>query len=351
MMKNLTLVGAVLLFIVLLSCGGEKISLPQQPEGDGASAVDDTTYLQLSPVWDQANGYDLSGPKDILLGREPLIYIADTGNDRILMLDLAGNVLGSSGAIENPVALAQDSKLNLLIVSDSNKIYRIKLVAVGHDIASAPVELVFEEIDNPDRRYTGIAAVLGALQGQAVIGYYVSASGAQKRDNQVLLFPEDFNVNVPDAINLEPEGLGIQSASDPSGITTLRDFNIDFIFCMVGQNSFKVQWITSSEFGFIPSLNPADGNFDIFQPGKFSVPEDVTVDQEGTIYVVDADSDFMFKFSTAGEELQSFGGSGDGEKQFNQPHGVAIFNKTLYVADTGNNRIVRFKLSTDVGTN
>ena len=156
---------------------------------------------------------------------------------------------------------------------------------------------------------------------------------------------------MPDAILLEPEGLGIQSASDASGITTLRDFNLDFIFCMVGQNSFKVQWITSGQFGFTPRLNPANGNFDLFEPGKFTTPEDVTVDEEGTIYVVDAELDRLFKFSVAGKEQQSFGGPGSGEKQFSSPHRVATFNKTLYVADTGNNRIVRFKLSTDVSGN
>ncbi len=337
--------------ILITACGGEKIPLPQQPEDDGTSAVNDTVYLQLNPVWDNANGYDFIEPSDILVGREPLLYIADTGNDRILMLDLAGNILGASQSIENPVALTQDSKLNLLAVTNSNKIYRIDLVSKQHDIANIPVELVFEEIDNPDRRYTGISSILGALGGQVVIGYYVTASGDQKRDNQVLLFPEDFDVNVPDAISLEPEGLGIQSASDPSGITTLRDFNIDFIFCMVGQNSFKVQWITAGEFGFIPRLNPANGSFDLFEPGKFTSPEDVAVDEEGSIYVVDAQNDFLYKFSVSGEELQSFGGSGDGEKEFNQPKGVAVFNQTLYVADSGNNRIVRFKLSTDVSEN
>ena len=66
------------------------------------------------------------------------------------------------------------------------------------------------------------------------------------------------------------------------------------------------------------------------------------------IDVVDADFDSLFKFSAAGEELQSFGATGTGEKQFQQPHGVAFFDKTLYVADTGNDRIVRFRLSTDV---
>jgi sugar lactone lactonase YvrE len=75
------------------------------------------------------------------------------------------------------------------------------------------------------------------------------------------------------------------------------------------------------------------------------------VDTEGNIYVVDAGLDYLFKFSVAGEEQQSFGGTGSGEKQFKQPSGVGFFDKTLYVADTGNNRIVRFKLSIDIGSN
>ncbi len=341
---SLTLLAALLLF----ACGGEKFPLPDQPTSGGTTALDDTTYLQINPVWDAAGGYTFNQPEDILMGREPLIYVADTGNDRILMLDLAGNIIGASDTVDNPVAITQDSKLNLLIVTNSNKIYRINLVAVAHQIETAPVELVFEEVDNPDRRYTGIAATLASIGGKAVIRYYVTASGNQKRDNQVLIFPQDFNVNVPDAVNLEPEGLGIQSVSDPSGITTLRDFSIDFIFCMIGQNSFKVQWITGGEFGFIPRLSPANGNFDLFEPGKFSMPQDVAVDEEGSIYVVDADKDYLFKFSPSGEEQQSFGGAGSGEGEFNQPSGVAVFNKTLYVADSGNNRIVRFRLSTDV---
>jgi DNA-binding beta-propeller fold protein YncE len=345
MKRDFILIGSV---FFACACGGEKFPLPEQTDDtDGTDVVSDTTYLQLQPVWGIETGYQLNQPQDILLGREPLIYVADTGNDRILMLDLAGNTLGQSQPVDNPVALTQDSKLNLLIVTDSNKIYRINLITVQHQIANAPVELVFNEVDNPDRRYTGIAAALVTLQNQAAIGYYATATGDDTKDNQVLIFPEKFDVRVPSAVNLEPNGLGILSAASPSGVTTLRDFSADFIFCMIGENSFKVQWITPGEFGFTARLNPAQGDFDLFEPGKFLQPQDVTVDPEGNIYVVDAAQDSLFKFSAAGDELQSFGGSGSGEKQFNQPHGVAFFDRTLYVADTGNNRIVRFKLSTD----
>lgn len=337
-------------FLVLLwGCGGEKFSLPQQPEQlSNQSVVTDTTYIQIKPDWDNKTGYNFNQPQDILLGREPLIYVADTGNDRILVLDLGGNVIGESQPVENPISITQDSKLNLLIVNNSNKIFRINLVDNNHKISNTPVELVYEEVDNPDRQYTGIAAILGAFQGQTVIFYYVTATGIDKKDNQVLIFPEKFDVRFPSALALEPNGLGILSASLPSGVTGVRDFSADFIFCMIGENSFKVQWLTTTDFGYAIRLNPAQGNFDLLQPGKFSMPEDVTVDLEGNIYVIDSDFDRLFKFSALGEELQSFGENGSGQKQFSNPNGVAFFNKTLYVADTGNNRIVRFKLSTDV---
>ncbi|MCB9511804.1 MAG: hypothetical protein H6695_16595 [Deferribacteres bacterium] len=339
-----------LAFMLWLSaCGGEKIPVPAQPTSlDGTAAISDTTYLQLRPVWGAETNYAFDGPKDVLLGREPLVYVADSGNDRIVMLDLSGNVIGESQTVENPVALTQDPKLNLLIVTDSNKIYRIDLVAVNHRIEQAPVQLVFEEVDNPDRKYTGIAASLTAVQGTARINYIVTATGDSRNDNQVLIFPESFDVRVPNAVNLEPNGLGILSAASASGITTLRDFSPDFIFCMVGENNFKVQWITISEFGYVPRLNPSQGSFDLFEPRKFEAPEDVTVDLQGNIFVVDAAQNRLFKFSPSGEEQQSFGEVGTGEKQFDAPHGVAFFDQTLYVADTGNNRIVRFKLSSDV---
>ncbi len=348
-MKNFQYLLSIATIIFIFGCGGERFPLPQQPEGfPTQSVVSDTSYIQIKPDWDLLNGYNFNQPKDILLGREPLIYVADTGNDRILMLDLSGNLIGQSLPIENPIALTQDSKMRLLIMNNTNKIYRIDLVSYNHQISTAPVEIVYEEVDNPDRQYTGIAAILDIAFQQTVINYYVTATGIDKKDNQVLIFPEEFDTRFPNAIPLEPNGLGILSASLPSGISGFRDFNSDFIFCMIGDNSFKVQWLTTTEFGFTTRLNPAQGNFDLFIPGKFSRPEDVTVDLVGSIYVIDAELNHLFKFSSQGDELQSFGESGSNDNQFLNPHGVAYFNNTVYVADTGNNRIVRFKLSTDV---
>lgn len=348
-MKQLSCLLALISGLYLLSCAGDKILPPDQSAlVDDDVAASDTTYLQLRPVWGDSTQYDFNGPRDVLLGHEPLVYVADTGNDRIVMLDLAGNILGISQPVENPVALTQDTKLNLIIATDSNRLYRINLTANNHQIATAPVELVFEEVDNPDRRYTGVTALILPVQNQSVISYYVTCTGPRIRDNQILVFPEDFDVRVPSQIPMEPNGLGILSVASPSSITAISNFSNEFIFTMIGQNSFKTQWIRAGDVGYVPRLNPALGNFDILVPGKFSAPEDVTVDLEFNIYVIDSELDSLFKFSSSGEELQSFGRTGSGVKQFNNPNGIAIFNKTLYVADTGNNRIVRFKLSTDI---
>ena len=79
-------------------------------------------------------------------------------------------------------------------------------------------------------------------------------------------------------------------------------------------------------------------------PSRFEQPEGSAIDNFGNIYIADAGKDSVYKFNTFGDELESFGGP----DIFNQPHGVAHFNNTLYVADTGNNRILRFSLSTDL---
>jgi len=102
----------------------------------------------------------------------------------------------------------------------------------------------------------------------------------------------------------------------------------------------------------------------LYQEGKFTDPVGLAVagDQTGYIFVVDKAQNKVFQFKPNGEEgidpppaavdrsrnlIVSFGTQGSGPRQFNSPSGVAYFDEILYVADTGNNRIARYKLTTD----
>jgi hypothetical protein len=62
------------------------------------------------------------------------------------------------------------------------------------------------------------------------------------------------------------------------------------------------------------------------------------------MYVIDAGLDSLFRFNNSGFITQAFGGP----TEFSRPEGVAFFDRTLYIADTGNDRILRYVLSTDL---
>ncbi|MDZ7401925.1 MAG: hypothetical protein ONB37_17340 [candidate division KSB1 bacterium] len=343
--------------VAYFSCG-QKYPLPPAPTDQNVlPGVSDTTYIQQYPNWEPGTGYDFAYPTDILLGNEPFIYVADSAHDRIVMLDLAGNIVGYSQPIPGPVALSQDGRLNLIIVNNTNRIYKINLFAAHHNIGAAPVRKVYEDVDHPNRRFSAVAAWHGSESGSAYLEqwYYVTVNGPEKRDNAIYYFaPKNDSMDqLIGPINMEPNGTGMFSAANPSGITITKFFNFatnffDFIFVQTGQNFYKVQWITTNVYGFAIKLDPSVSRTDIFAPNKFDRPEDVTIDEQGNIYVVDAGLHRLLKFNSSGVERHSFGAFGNGEKQFHRPMGVAYFNKTVYVADTGNHRILRFKLSTDI---
>lgn len=366
-MKPKILSGLSIIFLIFLGCLSgciEKYPIPPQKDVSLELAEQDTLYLQQEPVWDAEHGYNFNAPQDILIGWDTWIYIADTGNDRIVALDLYGNVVGISQPLSHPVAITQDDSLNLFVVCNNNVLLRINLFEAGHNLGSAAIDTVYYDIDHPQRRFTGVCAFRFQSdpdEREMYSRYYVTSTGPDEQDNQILFFKHDALNKPKGHVPLEYNGFGLMAAAGPSGIARYYEgkerqdergsykHKIDFIFTQTGENYYRVQGVTTgSESEFIYKFDPGEGKVDLLSIGKFIQPQDVTIDGEYSIYVVDAAKDSLFKFSSNGTELQSFGGTGSGPNQLNHPNGVAHHHKTLYIADTGNNRIVRFKLSTDI---
>lgn len=111
------------------------------------------------------------------------------------------------------------------------------------------------------------------------------------------------------------------------------------------------------------STNPENGDGFLYGDFRFERPSGLAVaaDETGYLFVVDAAKDSLLIFTRNGVEgvaappgagslrpvKVSFGGLGSGPLQFSNPSGVAYFERTVYVADTGNNRIARYRLNTD----
>lgn len=341
--------------LICLSCA-DKLELPTDTGGLG-NIAGDTVYIQINPPWGGFNK-----PQDVYIGNEPFIYVADTDNNRIVMMNLAGTILGTR-EIKRPIEIAQDYQLNLIVCAEFDTlgqtfsaVYKIDLVSASHNVENAPVTRLLPRPNvasdlNTQIRYTGVAVFYDN-------SFYVARTGPNNSsvfnpDNSILIFQKKIlnNGSKIDTLigrlpSLEPTGTGILSTNNISSLTTFKRRNIDFIMTLTGNTSFKTQWLyynyASETPGYETRLSPNSNQ--MMLPNRFLRPEGVTVDNSGNIYVADAGKDSIYKFNSFGDELQSFGGP----SIFKEPYSVAFFDKTLYVADRGNNRILRFILSTDL---
>ncbi len=365
MIYKMKIVYLLLAAVVLFSgCNTGKLDLDKitATEDTDTGKINDTVYVKQNPDWTGFNN-----PQDILVGREPFLYVADTDNDQIVMLNLAGQVLGKR-SIKHPIALAQDYQLNLIVCAEFDTliqgvtetfsaVYKLDLYSTGHHIENTvPVRIIptakdFLYLNETKRReYTGVCAFYDN-------SFFVSRIGPNNSsifdpDNAILIYQKKTALNGAKADTLigtvpllTPEGTGLLSANKISSLTSFNKRNMDFILTLVGNNSFRTQWlqyIESSEFsGYVSKLSPS--NATMMSVNKFTQPEDVAIDDLDNIFIADAAKDSIYKFNSYGDELQSFGGPA----VFKSPHAVAFFDKTLYVVDTGNNRILRFILSTE----
>ncbi|HSL88841.1 MAG TPA: hypothetical protein VK870_06050, partial [Ignavibacteriaceae bacterium] len=203
----------------------------------------------------------------------------------------------------------------------------------------------------PNVRFTGVCTFFDN-------SFYVARSGPSNSsifdpDNSILIFEKKIlsNGTKADTLigrlpSLAPLGTGTMTTNGISSLTSFKRLNNDFIMTLTGNTSFKTQWLfynfSSETPGYENRLRP--GTSSLMLPNKFVSPEGAAIDNSGNIYIADSGVDSVYKFNSFGDELQSFGGA----SQFNQPADVAFFDRTLYVVDRGNNRILRFILSTDL---
>lgn len=399
----LFLFGALLLASSCEDYLGNKTDLDfiEVPDYD---AVRQVGYVPVLPVLNQ-----FVRPTDVLAGFDELIYVVDNGTEEVIVFDEAGRELARK-FVPGAKSVAQDRAFDLLVVGTLDTtvvqgqdtltrtlsaIYRLDLFGDGgYSLASAkitsqvvhPYYIKNSATDFDEVQYVQFEkiAIIGNNSDPVLNNQYyvtrngVSTTGTLGPDDAVLIFTN--NDDFISAINVNTSsGVFNDYFEDPSGITTYTQPpqlearpGRDFIFTSLDEtNALQVQRINFVETEFTsfyqPSLlaagdtSKAEGF--INSPNKFMKPRDVTLagDATGYIFVVDSEKDSLFQFTPTGFEgvqpppatgitkfqKASFGGNGNGVRQFNKPQGVAYFNEVVYVADTENGRVLRFKLTLD----
>jgi len=346
--------------------------------------------------------YGFQDPVQVLYGYDELIYVVDAGTDEIIAFDQAHRRLGSF-RLPGVRAIAQDRRLQILAIAHFDTtiagntyrlpaIYRLNLYQNGfYGIQHARI---VRKIVHPF--YFRTTFLVGDTQVVfnriAVFGnndYLVTRHGPDNAnptkvggpDDAVLLFNQDDEWQGFVIVNTS-QGEIRDYFKHPFGITTFAvppqtpyvSRSRDFLVTMLSPGlPLKTQYIrlVQTEQGSIYELNTdlvlgdtsRAENF-LYTPNRFDAPVGITVTGDGRnlIFVSDTLRDSVYVFTFTGLEgvkppptspskkyiRVSFGGTGSGPFQFNDPVSVTYLKKQLYVCDRGNKRIVRFQLTTDL---
>lgn len=162
-------------------------------------------------------------------------------------------------------------------------------------------------------------------------------------------------VGPPQRENMNPTQSFIVAQGDPSLSIPFRVIWVDAVETPDG--------IEYRSNGQLLARDTSRAESFLYDEFKFKNPTGLafSADERGQIFVVDAETDSLYLFQSNGYEgvnppagssvtkaiNVSFGGTGNGPRQFNNPSGVAYFQRIVYVADRDNNRIARYRLNTD----
>src|ERR1043166_2456048 len=361
--------------------------------------VGDTSYVEIYPPW---GGFE--SPRAIIVGNDQLIYVADYDKNEIVMLDAGGTVLKRDHSIMHPISLVQNSKLDLYVGAETiapngidtiGAIYRIfrgrfdttyisridpvigplgdttitrvrrdTSYFADHDLPNAHRRVVLQEPGRPHRRYPGI----GILPGTA---YLVARTGPDNTsfvdpDTRILRFNRGDTLITPlgDLVTRPSGGTAITDIRYVTGIMVFPASS-DFILTQSTDGVvFGAIWMTFTNTidfqGWLPRYDPANGaqrSTDFIRPYMYQNASAVAYDKKRReIFIVDSKLDSVLKFNQKGQfRAESFGQTVTSSGQFpglNSPMGVAFSNDcTLYIADTGNKLVRRFRLSIQTSCN
>ncbi len=386
---------AIVLGAVALWSGCEtKFDRAVLPTPTQVSVIGDTNYAEVFPPW---GGF--SSPRAMLIGNDQLIYVADYADNSVIMMDASGAIL-MKRHILHPMSLAQNSKLDLYVGGETiapngtdtiGAVYRIALVRLDtiylsridvridtllhdttytpiyrdtsyfayHDLDTAHMQIVWEEAGRPDRRFTGI----GIFPENA---YLVARTGPDNSsfidpDTRVLRFTQGDTLITPlaDLVTRPSGGTAITDIRNLTGLLVLPASH-DFVLTQTSDGvSYGAVWMvyfnTPDFQGWLPKYdpsNPAQSGVDFVRPNRFKRAMGATYDRRRRdLFIVDAGLDSVIKFDRNGKfKTESFGRVKTTSEQFpglDSPSGIAFSSDcTLYVVDTGNKVIRRFRLST-----
>jgi len=312
----------------------------------------------------------LSGPVGMTVANGKL-FVADTGNDRIVRystattVDAAWGAYPAPGVEDSPTGLAVDASNNVYVTNKTQDLIQ-KFAADGSFL----------------QQWGGTGSTSGLLQNPGAIAVsptngnvYVADTGNQRVQEftpagSYVTQWGSFGTGL--AMFSSPQGIAVDGSGDVYVADTsnnrIQKFGAGGAFITAwgsgptnGNGEFKQPrgiaidgsgnvWVADTGNNRLQEFDPAGqwmrtvaGTASSSADGKFASPRDLDFDAEGTMWVVEATNNRIQRLSAAGVYLSKLGTAGLAVDQFTAPQGLAIdSNGHVLVADTTNNRVEVF---------
>lgn len=310
---------------------------------DGYGYVSETQSAYApSKTITKIDEYALSNPKDMVVTKDGYIYIADTGNKRVLVADLDGNYVNTIGenelvaptgifvTVDRTLYVAdKDGKKVVVYDKNGNKINEYTKPyhpLYGDKVDFKPQKIVVNEGGNMyiicEGNTNGIVQ-LSPIDGGSFVGYFGTnnTSVTLMQVFQRLIFTDAQKAKMlsnlpstPTNLSIDEQGL-IYTVTQGDGINTLKKLNI------AGNN--------------------------LIEPDAYDdLPSGVTTGNFENIFVV-SQNGYIYEYSSEGEMLFVFGGRDDGRGRIGLAGKIEAIsidnNDKIYLLDSEKNQIHVFK--------
>ncbi|MBO5227366.1 MAG: hypothetical protein J6B39_00050 [Lachnospiraceae bacterium] len=322
-----------------------------------------------------ANNY-FKNPQDIDIDKNDNLYIADTGNNRVLVVSAEGEVLtvitkADGEPFNGPEGVFVDNDGDIYIADTGNR----RIVHCANDgtyiesFVNPPDELVKDTAFNPSKlvvsetgliyvvRGENIMAIDGnngfrGLFGQTDIGYsLVDVLVRMFASDEQKLFVARRTASSYINVDLGDDGL-IYATSMERIEGEIKALN------SIGNNVFRKYTSIGDSFtnpitSFFNNMFKAVVAGNSFKFGEYFDDEgnyiepvfvDVTIDKDGIVTAAEQNGGKIYQYDQNGNMLCAFGGLGESKGTFSRPASIAVNSKGLiYVVDRLNNNIQVFE--------
>lgn len=277
----------------------------------------------------------LKAARGIAVSNDGTMYISDAGNHKILVVDANGTYRtfwgtsngqpGIGGAEFNqPNGVAVDPQ-GFVYVADSQNNRVQKLTSTGVFVQQWGETSVAGSDTN--HFIVPVALSIGSNGSIYVADYY---------NNRILIIGAGSISSLTSLGSAAPTQL-----IGPQGVALDEQQSLLYMV-NTGVGTLLRSRLTGD--GAIASTQKVD----IVGSTQFAIPRDVAIDTDGNIYVTDAGylHDRVVKLDSNGDFMQEWDAGNSGIGSLNDPYGIAVDTSvtpnTIYVADNGNNRVVKF---------